>query len=94
MVSKIKQLDAKGESLSPRAQKLLAYVLAPNGRESIVTQALESGQNVIKQGLLAGAALPNFAYHAQNLLTAPMIINATLGGKRTISGLASLLIER
>lgn len=90
VVSKIKQLDAKAESLSPRAQKLLAYVLTPNGREAAITQTLEAGQNVVKQGLLAGAALPNFAYHAQNLLTAPMIINATLGGKRAAQAVGDL----
>lgn len=90
VVKSIKDLDLKGESLTPRAQKLLAYILAPNGREAVITDTLEAGQNVVKQGLLAGAALPNFAYHAQNLLTAPLIINATLGGKRALQSVGDL----
>ncbi len=44
--------------------------------------------SLAKSGMLAGAYVPNFAYHATNILSAPFIMLSTLGPRKAITGLS------
>lgn len=90
VVRQIRELELSGQPLTERAKKTLASLLSREGAEAAIGSALGKAGTLIKQGMLAGAIAPNFAYHAQNILTAPLIINSTLGGKRAIQALGDL----
>ena len=49
------------------------------GRE-IASSPIQTITSMTKSGLLGGWILPNFAYHAVNVLTAPLIVYGQLGG--------------
>lgn len=78
-----------GEDLAGRTQRFLQLVgdiaREPRKLGAILDRGalagLSSAETLIKSGMLAGSVFPNFAYHAQNILTAPLIIYSTLGGK-------------
>ena len=72
--------EIKDTDLTPRAKGILARVFQPG----IVDTTLTGVSNVVKQGLLAGAWVPNLVNHMTNAITAPAIILSTLGGKKAL----------
>lgn len=73
--------EIKDISLTPHQKSVIARAFEPG----VVDRGLGGAENIIKQGLLAGAWVPNFVNHATNALTAGFIISATLGPKRALS---------
>ena len=90
IIEQIKQLDLK-QGVSPRLLRFVGLVTDPTALFKATGKGIGKAATLIKSGMLAGSILPNFAYHAQNILTAPLIINSTLGGKRALEASKNLL---
>ena len=80
-------LDAvKDQSLAPRTKVFISRILTASPLD-IYSKA----ETLAKQGFLAGAFVPNLAYHFQNYLSADSIIYSTLGAKRALGAVRDKL---
>lgn len=76
----------------------VAYALYTTGKDNwltrivggavsgVVQRPVDMALGMARSGMLGGWLVPNFTYHAVNVLTAPMIMWQTLGGNRAAKG--------
>jgi len=90
----IKVLDENEElarQVLPYATSILVNQTKWNPSVAFPARVWNTVSNMARQGMLAGFILPNFAYHAANIMSAPGIMATTIGLAASVKSTVTLL---